>query len=76
VDVLLPAEPCLRCEENRFRNEACLLPEQVCMLGVPPARVIAALERALAQPPTRRPTPAVTNASAASAPSAAGTPAI
>jgi len=48
VEVLLPAEPCLRCEENRFRNEACLLPEQVCMLSVRPARVLAALEHALA----------------------------
>lgn len=51
VRVLLPAEPCLRCEENRFRNDACLLPEQVCMLGVPPARVITALAEAL---PDRR----------------------
>src|SRR5262249_7567439 len=47
VQVLLPADPCLRCEENRFRNEACLLPEQVCMLSVRPARVLAALETAL-----------------------------
>jgi heptosyltransferase III len=51
VQVLLPADPCLRCEENRFRNEACLLPEQVCMLSVRPARVLAALETALALPP-------------------------
>jgi heptosyltransferase III len=51
VQVLLPAEPCLRCEENRFRNEACLLPEQVCMLSVPPARVLAALETALTLAP-------------------------
>jgi heptosyltransferase-3 len=48
VQVLLPLEPCLRCEENRFRNDACLLPEQVCMLSVPPPRVIAALQAALA----------------------------
>jgi heptosyltransferase III len=48
VRVLLPAEPCLRCEENRFRNDACLLPEHLCMLGVPPARVVAALAEALA----------------------------
>jgi heptosyltransferase-3 len=52
VQVLLPAEPCLRCEENRFRNEGCLLPEQVCMLSVRPARVLAALEMALALAPT------------------------
>jgi heptosyltransferase III len=51
VQVLLPAEPCLRCEENRFRNEACLLAEQVCMLSVPPARVLAALRAALAFAP-------------------------
>jgi ADP-heptose:LPS heptosyltransferase len=47
VHRLLPDEPCLRCEENRFRNEACLLPEQVCALSIRPPRVIAALERAL-----------------------------
>jgi ADP-heptose:LPS heptosyltransferase len=51
VEILLPAEPCLRCEENRFRNEACLLPEQVCMLSVRPNRVVAALEHALAAEP-------------------------
>jgi ADP-heptose:LPS heptosyltransferase len=51
VQVLLPADPCLRCEENRFRNEACLLPEQVCMLSVRPERVLAALETALALDP-------------------------
>jgi heptosyltransferase III len=55
VEVLLPPEPCLRCEENRFRNEACLLPEHVCMLGVVPAAVIAALDRALAAPPAATP---------------------
>lgn len=51
VTVLLPPEPCTRCEENRFRNEACLLPEHVCMLGVTPARVIAALAAALRTTP-------------------------
>jgi len=54
VQVLLPAEPCLRCEENRFRNEACLLPEQVCMLGVRPEQVLASLESALSQADTVR----------------------
>jgi heptosyltransferase-3 len=52
VQVLLPSEPCTRCEENRFRNADCLLPRQVCMLSVSPARVIAALERALAMRPS------------------------
>ncbi len=47
VRVLLPLDPCLLCEENRFRNEACLLPEHVCMLAVRPARVIATLQEAL-----------------------------
>jgi heptosyltransferase-3 len=51
VRVLLPPEPCLLCEENRFRNEACLLPEHVCMLAVRPSRVIAALEQALSAEP-------------------------
>ena len=50
VRVLLPPEPCLRCEENRFRNDACLLPEHLCMLAVQPERVIAALDQALAEP--------------------------
>jgi len=49
VRVLLPDAPCLRCEENRFGNDACLLPEHLCMLGVPPGRVMAALEDALAR---------------------------
>lgn len=51
VRVLLPPEPCLLCEENRFRNDACLLPEHVCMLTVQPAAVVAALQRALADRP-------------------------
>jgi heptosyltransferase-3 len=50
VRVLLPPDPCLLCEENRFRNDACLLPEHVCMLAVSPARVVAALQQALAEP--------------------------
>jgi ADP-heptose:LPS heptosyltransferase len=50
VRVLLPSDPCLRCEENRFRNDACLLPEHVCMLAVTPSRVIRELQQALAAP--------------------------
>jgi hypothetical protein len=53
VEILLPPDPCLRCEENRFRNEACLLPEHLCMQGVVPAAVIAALDRALSSAPDR-----------------------
>jgi ADP-heptose:LPS heptosyltransferase len=51
VRVLLPSEPCLRCEENRFRNDACLLPEHLCMLAVSPAQVVATLEAALVGSP-------------------------
>jgi ADP-heptose:LPS heptosyltransferase len=48
VRTLLPAEPCTRCEENRFRNESCLLPQQICLLSVSPARVASALAAMLA----------------------------
>jgi ADP-heptose:LPS heptosyltransferase len=54
VQVLVPAEPCTRCEENRFRNDSCLLPEHLCMLAVAPARVSAAIERALGEAPAAR----------------------
>ncbi|MBX5493079.1 MAG: glycosyltransferase family 9 protein [Chloroflexi bacterium] len=47
VTVLLPLEPCGRCEENRYRNAACLLPEHQCMLSQRPERVIAAMAAAL-----------------------------
>lgn len=47
VTVLEPSNPCSLCEENRFRNDDCLLPVHQCMLSVSPARVIAELQRAL-----------------------------
>ncbi|HLI26976.1 MAG TPA: glycosyltransferase family 9 protein [Chloroflexota bacterium] len=51
VTVLLPPEPCGLCEENRFRNAACLLPEHRCMLSQRPERVIAAMAAALSRVP-------------------------
>jgi hypothetical protein len=47
VTVLEPAAPCGLCEENRFRNDDCLLPVHQCMLSIAPSRVIAELERLL-----------------------------
>lgn len=47
VTVLEPYEPCSLCEENRFRNEACLLPVHQCMRSISPARVAAELSRLL-----------------------------
>ena len=47
VHILEPSDPCSLCEENRFRNEACLLPVHQCMNSIEPHRVIAALERLL-----------------------------
>jgi ADP-heptose:LPS heptosyltransferase len=47
VQTLLPVEPCSRCEENLFRNEACLLPTHVCMLSITADQVLMALHRAL-----------------------------
>lgn len=38
---------CALCLENRFRNDACLLPTHECMLGVTPEAVIGLLEAAL-----------------------------
>ncbi|MSQ24401.1 MAG: hypothetical protein EXR58_07630 [Chloroflexi bacterium] len=49
VTVLEPDEPCFLCEENRFRNEACLLPVHQCMLSIAPDRVITELERILSR---------------------------
>ena len=49
VQVLVPDDPCTRCEENGFRNEACLLPQHLCMLAVTPARVSAAIGQALSE---------------------------
>lgn len=47
VTILDPADPCTLCEENRFRNDACLLPVHQCMLSIPPSRVVAELQRLL-----------------------------
>lgn len=42
VQILEPADPCPLCEENRFRNEACLIPIHRCMLSIAPERVLEA----------------------------------
>lgn len=47
VIVVEPEERCTLCEENRFKNDACLLPVHQCMLSVPPTRVITHLEKIL-----------------------------
>lgn len=47
VQTLDPDQPCTLCEENRFRNQACLLPVHQCMLSVTPERVENALTRHL-----------------------------
>ena len=43
AQIVLPAEPCPMCEDNRFRNEACLRPSHVCMLSIGPELVIERL---------------------------------
>ncbi|MPZ13271.1 MAG: glycosyltransferase family 9 protein [Chloroflexi bacterium] len=52
VRILEPSAPCSRCEENRFRNEGCLLPVHQCMISIEPGRVIREVEQVLR--PTRR----------------------
>lgn len=47
VQILDPDQPCTLCEENRFRNEACLLPVHQCMLSVAPERLENELARRL-----------------------------
>ena len=44
VHVIEPLEPCLLCEQNRFRNAACLLPVHQCMLSITPVRLMEHLE--------------------------------
>ena len=44
VELLLPTDPCPMCEDNRFRNEACLRDRHVCMLSIPPQMVIERLQ--------------------------------
>ena len=44
LTVLLPDEPCDRCEERRFRDDECPRDRHVCMETVTPERVLAALE--------------------------------
>ncbi|MDO8670068.1 MAG: glycosyltransferase family 9 protein [Dehalococcoidia bacterium] len=39
LEALLPETPCSLCEENRFRNEDCLLPQHLCMESIFPERV-------------------------------------
>jgi ADP-heptose:LPS heptosyltransferase len=47
VRILDPSNPCTLCEENRFRNEACLLSVHQCMESIEPDRVIVELGRLL-----------------------------
>lgn len=44
---ILPAEPCPKCYENRFRNAECLLPVHQCMRTVRPEKVITVLDQVL-----------------------------
>jgi ADP-heptose:LPS heptosyltransferase len=46
--LLTAAEPCALCEENRFKNDECLLPVHQCMRSIAPVRVIQVLEAYLA----------------------------
>jgi ADP-heptose:LPS heptosyltransferase len=52
--VRTPAK-CTVCIENRFKNDACLVPGHPCMRELGPERVIAALEHALRDQETKRP---------------------
>lgn len=48
LHLVLPTEPCPMCEDNRFRNDACLRDRHVCMLSIPPEMVIERLQAILA----------------------------
>ncbi|MGN6701059.1 MAG: glycosyltransferase family 9 protein [Thermomicrobiales bacterium] len=48
VQLALAPVKCQVCVAHRFRNRDCLVPGHPCLTGLAPARVIAALERALA----------------------------
>jgi ADP-heptose:LPS heptosyltransferase len=50
VRVLEPAARCTLCEDNHFRNAACLLPRHECMLSIEPPRVFLAVLALLAEP--------------------------
>ena len=45
--VLLPTVDCSLCEDNRFRNDACLREEHVCLESITPDTVLARLDRLL-----------------------------
>jgi heptosyltransferase III len=53
--VVRTSAKCTVCVENRFKNEACLVPGHPCMRELTPERVIAALEQAIREGETRRP---------------------
>ncbi|MBI2864440.1 MAG: glycosyltransferase family 9 protein [Chloroflexi bacterium] len=44
LEAMLPTSPCSLCEENRFRNEDCLLPQHQCMESILPERVAERLK--------------------------------
>ena len=48
LQVLLGGEACPLCEQNRFRNEACLRERQVCLESLTPAVVAQRLDELLA----------------------------
>jgi ADP-heptose:LPS heptosyltransferase len=48
VQLALTPVKCRVCVEQRFHNRDCLVAGHPCLTGLAPARVIAALERALA----------------------------
>lgn len=48
LKVLLGSEACPLCEQNRFRNEACLRERHVCLESLTPAVVAESLDEALA----------------------------
>jgi heptosyltransferase III len=50
LQVMLGDEPCPLCEQNRFRNEACLREQHVCLESLTPAMVAARLDALLAVP--------------------------
>ncbi len=45
--LVLPAEPCNLCHENRYRNADCLLPVHQCMNSVTPETVFARLKQVI-----------------------------
>ncbi|MGD1905687.1 MAG: glycosyltransferase family 9 protein [Leptolyngbyaceae cyanobacterium] len=47
VKLALSAAKCTRCQEQRFKNQACLQPQHHCMVALPPQTVIKLLQDCL-----------------------------